>query len=113
MSFRTVLVSIAVLPCLGCVTTLPRERPFSKEWAHHHNNQRELEERKARVRNGELVLFGRRNSTRAAVVMDDEGKPRLNVGKTRGLSADVDIDTDDAGVMFKYKRGFTIKPVED
>ncbi|GMU92095.1 MAG: hypothetical protein AMXMBFR4_11530 [Candidatus Hydrogenedentota bacterium] len=113
MRHRAVFVGVVMLPCLGCVTTLPRERPFTREWANYHQNQREFEERKQRVRGGEWVLFGRRNSTRAAVVMDDEGKPRLNVGKTRGLSADFDIDTDDASVEFKYKKGFTIKPNRD
>ena len=59
-----------------------------------------------RLKGDELVLVGREGGMRAAVRMDEKGKPRLNVGKWSGLSADIDIDPDDAKILLKYKLGW-------
>ena len=51
----------------------------------------------------ELVLVGEEGGARAAVELDEKGRPKLNVGKKRGFSADIDIDRDEADVTFKYE----------
>ncbi len=108
-----VLVLLFLLPSLGCVTQLPRDQPFSKAWSQHQQHEWELTAREKRMDNGEWVLAGRKDATRAAIQMDDEGKPTLNIGRQKGLSADVDADLDKASVFFKYKWRWKVRPKED
>jgi hypothetical protein len=105
-----VVVTILIVPSLGCVTSLPRDTPFSEAWYKHQRHEIEFKERKDRIDNGEWVLAGKKDAARAAVQMDEEGKPKLNVGKRKGLSADLDADLDKASIFFKYKWGWKIRP---
>lgn len=109
MKYLVVLVP-AVLIATGCVTQLPRDKPFTKAWYAHQRNEREFQERKKRISGGELVLMGQQDAARAAIQLDEEGKPKLNVGKRKGLSADIDADLDEASVFFKYKWGWKTRP---
>jgi hypothetical protein len=85
--------------------------PFHEEWAQRERSQREFDERKARLRGDqEIVLMGGSQSGRAAVYMDEKGRPRLNVGRKTGLSADLDYDGGpEAEVKYK-KRWKFVKP---
>ncbi|NUM53559.1 MAG: hypothetical protein HUU46_07950 [Candidatus Hydrogenedentes bacterium] len=105
------ILVLGILPAVaGCATTLEREKPFSKAWAGEVRHNEELRQRIERMKQGELVLFGRSGASRAAIVMDDRGKAKLNVGKLDGLSMDVKLDTDEASFLLKYKHGW--KPGE-
>lgn len=107
-SMATALSAVAMIT-FGCATTLPREQPFSKEWAGAQRHNRAVQERAAKY-SSEWVLWGEGGKNRAAVVVDEKGKPRLNVGRAQGLSADIDIDEDEAGFMLKYKGGWKARP---
>jgi len=94
---------IVVLTSAGCAHDVRTDRAFTDEWVIRNERLGAFEERKARLAEDELVLVGKKDSMRAAVEMDEKGRPRLNVGKDRGVSADVNVDTDSADVKLKYK----------
>jgi hypothetical protein len=107
------LASIALLAALvsgGCVHSPHSARPFTEEWVRDQDRVAAFERRKARLKGDEIVLVGNKEGARAAVQMDDKGRPRLNVGKRRGLSADLDLDPEEAEVEVKYKWGWKGKP---
>jgi hypothetical protein len=110
MKYLVVLVPVVLIATTGCVTQLSRDKPFSKAWYAHQRNEREFQERQKRISDGEWVLMGQQDSARAAIQMDEEGKPKLNVGKRKGLSADIDADLDEASIFFKYKWGWKTRP---
>lgn len=109
MKYVVAFVALFALTLAGCVTSLPRDQPFTKAWTSHQRHEQELQDRVDRMNSGELVLLGHGNGTRAAIALDEEGDPKLNVGRRKGISADVDVNTDDASVLFKYKRGWKTK----
>lgn len=87
----------------GCLRNPNHERPFTREWTRQTASERDFDARKARLKGDELVLLGKEGGTRAAVEMDEKGKPRLNVGKKSGLSADLRVSDDKSRVKLKYK----------
>jgi hypothetical protein len=95
------LLGLLLLPMLslGCShNPSARESPFSREWA--HQRQRDTD---GRLEKKEHVLMGNEKGPRAAIETDKKGRPRLNIGKQRGISADVDVGSNAAEVGVKYK----------
>jgi len=86
----------------GCLRDPAYERPFSRKWAHQTSHERAFEARKARIQGDEVVLLGEKGRARAAVEVDEKGKARLNLGKKRGLSADVKVGSSPE-LKLKYK----------
>ena len=88
-----------------------RNRPFSDDWGHHIKHERAFERRKARIRGEEgVVIVGDKEKARAAIVMDEAGNPKLNVGRETGWSADVDYDHGPEGeIKYKHEWDF-VKP---
>ena len=100
----------AMLACVGfglvaasCITGPAPERPFSEGWAFDFDREAERRAVKEKTQKDELVLLGKEGGVRAALRADEKGRPRFNVGKQGGFSADVDIDSDEAEVELKYK----------
>ncbi len=87
----------------GCATNLERDRPFSDAWVEHNRHEREFRERKAAIRGEEgLVLIGDSQKSRAALFLDEAGKPRLRVG--RGWGVDLNYSGDpEVKVNYKLK----------
>jgi len=108
-----IAIPLLALVSLGCVTRLPRDTPFSEAWYKHQRHEREFKDRQDRVGNGEWLLVGRKDAARAAIQVDEEGKPKLNVGKRKGLSADIDAGLDEASIFFKYKWGWKARPRDE
>lgn len=106
MRYSVGLIFGVSLPFFGCVTSLDHEEPFSQAWADRYWRDEELRERRERVYSGEIVLVGREGHTRAALVVDERGKAKLDLGKRDGLSADVKLDTNEAEAWVKYKWGW-------
>jgi len=100
---RNALPAAAILlVAAACASNGIVHRPFTKDWTYHQERRSEMERREQRQAD-ELVLIGEKEGARAAVELDEKGKPKLNVGRKRGFSADIDVDTDEADVMFKYE----------
>jgi len=96
----------------ACASVDKRHRPFSEEWADQLQGERILERREAHIRgDDELVLLGDPDTTRAAIVPDEGGKPQLNIGRARGFSADLDYDGGPEGELkYKYQWDFSKPP---
>ena len=104
-------VIVLGLVLVACVNDPGREKVFSDAWTYHMNRADEIAARKQRLRGDEeLILMGKEGKSRTAVYLDEKGRPRLNVGRKKGLSADLDLDTDEAEVKVKYKCGWKPKP---
>ncbi len=75
----------------GCVLG-PPDRAFTKEWLQDQRHTRELERRRAYIGTGEWVIAeGVDGESRAAVKLDERGRPKLHVGGLEGLNIDVDL----------------------
>jgi hypothetical protein len=96
-------LALLVVVAPGCLSTAQRDRAFSNDWAHQVRSENEFKARKARIGGDELVLVGKNRGPRAAVEVDDKGRPRLNVGKKTGLSADLDLNEGEPEAKVKYK----------
>lgn len=96
------LAALAGLLLGACATADPGARPFSEGWHDQIKSERAHEQRMQRLRGKKAVLAGQEGASRAAVVMDEKGRPRLNVGKEDGLSADVNYSHGPEGRL-KYK----------
>ncbi len=110
-NIRLLCLTLPGLLLMGCVTGDQRDRPFSDDWTHQLKHDRAFERRKARIRgDGEVVIVGDKDKARAAIVMDEAGNPKLNVGRKTGWSADLDYDRGPEGeVKYKYEWDF-VKP---
>ena len=87
----------------GCMHTPQYGKPFSRDWVTHIETHEEIRARKARIEESGDALLGKPGKTRAAVEMDDEGRPQFNVGRSKGLSADIDFDHLEPDVKLKYR----------
>lgn len=102
MSIRFALLAGLVWVAVGCATTLERDRAFSDSWAYQRSTEGERWEP-----GGEVVLSGKEGrGPKAAVRMDEEGKPRLWLGGKSRVSADFDLNGGDPEVGVKYKIGW-------
>ncbi len=92
----------------GCVTGDGREKPFSPRWTDQTKDEWAFERRKARLKGDEGIgLGGKGKDSKAAVKMDEKGKPRLNIGGDTGLSADLNYSGGpEAKVKYKVKWDF-------
>jgi len=97
------IVLVAIGSGLGCAHGTSRNVPFSDDWTHHERGDRAFQERKQRI-SGEAADDGAA-SDRSPVVVDDRGRPRLNIGGTEGVSADVRVGGG-TGAFLKYNRGW-------
>jgi len=105
-AFTGIISLIGILAFTGCAHNTNRHVPFSEDWTHHERGERAFNERRQRIGVGrEAVLAGEEGQTRAAVVVDERGRPNLNLGRAEGLSADVQIGSG-TGAFLKYKRGW-------
>lgn len=102
MQMRRYLLLVLLVPTAACTSGSEAARPFTDDWRYYQKRSLETEKRQRRLKEG-TVLFEREGKARAAVILDEKGKPRLNIGKNKGLSADIDIDTNKADVLLKYK----------
>lgn len=102
---RTIPIVSLLCPALlaACAHQGRVPTAFTDEWTQQNRKQAAFEERQARIKSDELVLVGNKDKARAAVRVDEKGKPRINIGKRKGLSADVDVGSDEADVKLKYK----------
>lgn len=100
---KALTLFILVVAASGCLRDPAVERAFSKKWAHQMRSEKEHAARKARLKGEGIKLFGKQGAAKAAVKMDEEGKPRLNVGKGGKISADLDVRHGKPDVEVKYK----------
>ena len=116
MRIKRYLLLVLLAPTAACTTGSEAAKPFTDDWRYYQKQALQVEERQRRLKE-DVVLFGQKDKARAAVTLDEKGKPQLNIGKNRGLSADIDIDTNKADVLLKYKiewgRGERPKDLED
>ncbi|NIA15918.1 MAG: hypothetical protein GWP08_17790 [Nitrospiraceae bacterium] len=87
----------------GCMHTPQYGKPFSQDWVTHTEKDEEIRARKARIKESGEALLGKPGKTRAAVEMDENERPQLNLGRSKGLSADVDFDHLEPDVKLKYR----------
>lgn len=112
----SILVRCSLLAILcvlvGCAGNDLRQRPFSESWLHQVEKDRDFQERKQRLRGDEeIVLMGDKKKARAAVQMDEGGKPRLNIKGTKGVSADLDLGgSPEAALKYKHEWDFARPP---
>ena len=86
----------------GCLHTPQYDRAFTQDWAHCVDKEREMQSRKDHIAGKKRALVGKDDGARAAIEMDEKGRPKLNVGKKSGLSADVDMHGLEPDVTVKY-----------
>lgn len=107
MTLRTGFVGMgltfAAVWLAACATNPATPTPFTRDWHEDVQGDRAFQKRLERLRgDDEVVLAGEEGKARAAVYMDEKGRPRLNVGQQTGLSADLDYD-DGPEATLKYK----------
>lgn len=95
------LLAAMLLP--GCVRGDESKRVFSHEWA---NEVKRANERIEPTPGIPLT----RSERGPRIRMDERGKTRLTIGKDVGVSADVDISTDDAAIDLKFKKRWKTLP---
>jgi hypothetical protein len=90
---------------LGCVATQAHERPFSHEWYNLQQVNAELERRQAHIdKVDEIVLVGTKEEGGAYVEKNEDGDPKLNIGRDTGLKMDLDYDGGpEAGLKYELK----------
>ena len=94
MLFRRIGIVILVFACAtGCLSAPQDERAFSHDWADKVQREKTFEARKERMRNKGGSLVG----------TDEEGNPKLNLGKDKGLGADVDLQGGKPAGEVKYE----------
>ena len=98
MRFRGIVLLLAILAC-GCVTEMPREHEFSREWAGHVKHEDEFKARKDRIEKHGKVLLGKKDSKGLRVESGDSGKPGLKLGGKSGLNADVKVGGNTGGTV--------------
>ena len=76
--FRLVFLVVALS---GCLTSSRTDRPFSKDWTHQIQKEKDFEARKQRLEQSKKKKTGLRTNR--------EGKPALGIGGDSGISADV------------------------
>jgi len=93
---------VLVLTPLGCVTTDTESPAFTHRWSkevERYNN------RKGKTPQG-IPLSKKGARVKAKIAVDEEGKPKLQLGGEEGVSADVNVSGGDAKVKLKYKKGW-------
>jgi len=93
---------LVLLAAGACLHTPEYDRAFTRDWAHSENKEREFQDRKERIAGKGGPLLGKKDGNRADIEMDEKGRPKLNLGKKRGLSADVDMHGGEPEVEVKY-----------
>ncbi|MBP8128507.1 MAG: hypothetical protein KA184_02930 [Candidatus Hydrogenedentes bacterium] len=110
--FRTFLINVCASSVAAwlaaCATGPDSPQPFTQDWRRGQVRERAFQQRLERLRGGdEVVLMGEEGKSRAAVYMDEKGRPRLNIGRETGLSADLDYEEGpEATVKYKVKWDF-------
>ncbi len=106
---RVILPACAGILTIGCATTDSTPRPFSENWADVYDSEQTLQRRREYIKGDDpIILYGRKDGTRAAIVPDERGRPRLDIGKERGFSADFKYRSGVRGrVKYKYKWDFS------
>ena len=82
---------------------MPREA-FSESWREKRANDREIfREDESRT----IPILGKGENAAAAIVVDEEGKAKLRVGKLKGVRVDVDVHhgKPEASVGYRLKFG--------
>ena len=100
---RHISALILCILAISCVSGKGYDRAFSNDWVHQHRHDAEFRARKERMQQGEIVIAGKSKNTQAAIRMDDKGRPRFNLGRKRGISADLDLHHGEPDVKVKYK----------
>ena len=88
---KALCLSLILLMFGGCGNTTRRERPFTKEWAHQVDKEREFQVRKVRIE-------GKKALTSDGGAIGFERKERPDIGKKDGLG----VDLDKGGGTIKY-----------
>lgn len=95
-----------VLALFGCVTDHPTSRPFSDDWRQYKHSEKAFQNRLERMGGGKRYDPNKPNK-RGVVYMDEQGKTRVGVGGSTGLSADFDYDRGaEAEVKYKVRWDF-------
>ena len=93
---------LALALICGCASRgIHYKAAFSDQWA---KEQRHVEEQSRRAKKNAWVVAGTEDKPKASIYMDEKGRPKLRLGKDAGVSADVDIDSDNVGGEVRYKR---------
>lgn len=96
---RLLAVSLLLALCgLGCAHDTGTPAAFTKPW--HDKTQASMAEDKAREKSQGVLLGNEGNAV--TVRADEEGRPRLQVGKDR-VHADLDVKGGDPRVRLRYK----------
>ena len=102
---RKIALSSLLLALLaaGCMHTPQYGRAFSQDWVTHNEKHEEIRTRKERIEKSGDALLGKPGKTRVALEKDEEGRSQFNLGRSRGLSADIDFDHLEPDVKLKYR----------
>ena len=107
MKAKNVTLVAALMLSLGCLHGGQRDRAFTPDWAHQCAKEAELEARKAYIRGrGNMVLVDREGALKTTLVTDEEGRPRLRIGKEDGLGGHVRFRGGSPDVRVRYKIGW-------
>lgn len=88
---------------LGCAHGPSRNVPFSDDWTHMERREWEINERKERLRGRQPTA--EEGGARPNLILDDRGRPKLNVGGLQGFSADLSA-SDGGSAELKYRGGW-------
>lgn len=101
--------AVATIFVSGC-TTMPMPRdPFGERWKEKRANDLEIvREDGART----IPILGKGEKAKAAIVVDEEGKAKLRVGKFKGVQVNMDVrhGEPEASVGYRIKFGGKKKP---
>lgn len=98
MTSLMMLCAAALL--LSCSHGPSRNVPFSDDWTHMERREREISERKERLRGNQPTEEER--GARPNIVLDERGRPAINMGGLRGISADLSA-SDGGTAALKYR----------
>ena len=100
-----ILATAAILAACGTTPT-PREA-FSESWEHRRAVERAEKERREAAKDRTIPIFGKRAKERAAVEVDEEGRPKLRLGEQDRVKVDLDLDggKPEAGLEYRIRFG--------
>lgn len=98
--FASILMLLVAVVLLGCAHGPSRNVPFSEDWTHMERREREISERKERLRGRQPSEEER--GARPNLVLDERGRPAVNMGGLRGISADLSA-SDGGSAALKYR----------
>ena len=98
---HVILLAVAAL-VTGCMRGDRDSKVFTEGWAYRTERSSQMDKERAKKKEG-YVLAGEDDSPKAALRIDEDGKPKLSWGDNSSLDTNVDMKDGKPSVGFEYK----------